>query len=44
MKTQIIIADRLGYVNDKAAQTWIKTLQEVGAMILGLPRSLGNEL
>ena len=44
MTTQIIIANRLGYVNDKAAQTWIKTLQEIGAMILGLARSLGSEL
>jgi len=39
MKTQIIIANKLGYIDDTVLSNWMNA-----AMILGLARSLGSEL
>ena len=40
MRTQIMIANQLGYFDDAIAQTWIQELKEISAMIFGLARSL----
>jgi|GEM_PF-6020430 len=42
MQTQIIIATKLGYIDEVTSGVWIKILQELGAMIFGLARSLGK--
>jgi hypothetical protein len=42
MRTQIIIANRLGYFDDATAGAWIKELKEISSMIFGLARSLGK--
>ncbi|HLB34117.1 MAG TPA: four helix bundle protein [Chthoniobacterales bacterium] len=44
MRTQIIIANKLGYFDAAMTQLWIQELKEISAMIFGLARSLGKEL
>jgi len=40
LRTQIIIASRLGYIEDARAQRWQTELREISAMIYGLAKSI----
>jgi four helix bundle protein len=40
LRTQLIIAGRLGYITDAQSQEWIAEMREISAMIYGLAKSL----
>lgn len=40
LRTQIIIASRLGYIEDARAERWQAELREISAMIYGLAKSI----
>ena len=40
LRTQIIIAGRLGYITEIQSEEWIRETREISAMIYGLAKSL----
>jgi len=40
MRTQIAIANQLGYIEENITQIWMHELKEIAAMIFGLARSV----
>jgi four helix bundle protein len=40
LRTQLIIAGRLGYINETQSKEWISEIREISAMIYGLVKSL----
>lgn len=44
MRTQVMIAHQLGYIDNATAQHWIHELKEIAAMIFGLAHSIKKSL
>jgi len=42
LRTQLIIAGRLGYIAESQSQEWVREIREISAMIYGLAKSLGQ--
>jgi four helix bundle protein len=40
LRTQLMIAGRLGYITDTQASVWVSEIREISAMIYGLTKSL----